>query len=166
MMITTLQRVLLIMIVCAVAVPALAMPDSGPALDFNLPKHPKGELSLSKQRGNVVMLNFWASWCAPCREEFPLMDDLLKRYEALGFTIVAVNIDQRRELADKMLAQLNPSFTVVFDTENKVSQRYQLEAMPSTFFLDRKGNIRFAHKGYRAGDESKYEDFIRTLIKE
>lgn len=163
---TFLQRALLIVVLCCGIGSVMAMPESGPALDFTLPKHPSGELSLSKQRGQVVMLNFWASWCAPCREEFPLMDDLLKRYQALGFTIVAVNIDQRRELADKMLEQLNPSFTVVFDSDNKVSQRYQLEAMPSTFFLDRKGQIRFAHKGYRAGDESKYEDFIRTLIKE
>jgi peroxiredoxin len=94
------------------------------------------------------------------------MEDFYQRFKDLGFTIGAVNIDNRRELGEKMLEQLKVSFPVVFDTNNKVSQSYALEAMPSTFFIDREGNIRFAHKGYRKGDEAKYEEFIRSLLKE
>ncbi len=155
---------ILLAILCSGALHAL--PKDGPAPAFSLPANPSGKLSLSDYQGQVVMLNFWASWCGPCRQEFPLLDDLHQRYKDLGFTVLGVSNDIKKEDALKMLAEVPVTFPVAFDTNSKVSELYQLQSMPSTFMIDRKGNIRATFLGYKPGYEVKYETIIRTLVKE
>lgn len=123
-------------------------------------------VKLSDYRGQVVMLNFWASWCKPCREEMPLLDALQRRYSAIGFTVVGVNVDQNSTNGKKMLKNSPVGFPVVFDKENTTLEQYGVEAMPSTYMIDRKGNIRYVHRGYKRGDDAKYNNYIRKLLRE
>lgn len=139
---------------------------SAAAPTFALPGKSGETIDLAKLKGQVVMLNFWASWCGPCRTEMPLMDQIYKKYSAAGFTLLGVNVDTDSSDAQKFLSQVPVSFPIAYDRTNKVSQLYEVAAMPSTVFIDRKGNVRALHRGYKAGDEAEYLAQIRTLIKE
>ncbi|MCK7597809.1 TlpA family protein disulfide reductase [Microbulbifer sp. CAU 1566] len=143
--------------------PALA---SAPASDFTLASLNDGNLKLSEQRGEVIMLNFWASWCGPCREEMPLLSDLHARYEPVGFQVWGVNVDANREDAQAMLKKIPVEFPVLFDAESDVSKLFGVEAMPTSVFIDRDGKVRYVHKGYRSGDEAEYKKIIKELIRE
>lgn len=141
-------------------------PLSGAAPDFTLPLAGKKKLKLSQLQGNVVMINFWASWCGPCREEMPLIEDLFQKYKKLGFVVYGVNVDANPQDAQALLKESGVSFPVGYDTKNKVSQLYSVDSMPSTVMVDRKGNMRFLHRGYKPGYEKDYEKQIRQLIRE
>ena len=146
--------------------PANSSTGSAAAPTFSLPDKAGQNIDLAKLKGQVVMLNFWASWCGPCRTEMPLMDQIYKKYSAAGFTILGVNVDTDSSDAQKFLSQVSVSFPIAFDRDNKVSQMYAVSAMPSTVFIDRQGNVRSIHRGYKAGDEAEYLATIRSLIKE
>lgn len=133
---------------------------------FTLPSRSGDIVALNKLKGQVVMINFWASWCGPCRQEMPLLDQMYKRYSALGFTLLGVNVEADTKDAEKLLQQAPVSFPVLFDKENKVSKLYDVNAMPSSVFIDRKGNVRYLHRGYKSGDEGEYLNQIRALLKE
>lgn len=143
-----------------------ADPISGPAPDFTLKSRGGKNLKLSEYRGQVVMLNFWASWCGPCRQEMPLLEQLFQRYQPMGFTILAVNVEDSSGDALKMLKDVSVNFPVLFDSDNRISDTYGIEAMPSTILVDRDGNMRFAHVGYMPGYENDYDREIKTLVRE
>ncbi len=138
----------------------------GPAPDFTLKSRSGENLKLSEFRGEVVLINFWASWCGPCRQEMPLLDQLYQRYNPIGFTILGINVEEDPGQAMKLLKDVPVSFPILFDTENSVSKLYQLTGMPSTMIVDRDGNIRFQHFAYLPGYEKKYEEQIKELIRE
>lgn len=146
--------------------PALAAEISGPAPDFELQSRNGGLVSLSGLRGNVVMINFWATWCGPCRQEMPHLEALYKRYADLGFTILGVNVEEDSSLSDQFLAETPVSFPILFDPKNSVSALYDVNAMPSTVIVDRGGNMRFVHHGYQPGYEDEYQNQIRMLLRE
>jgi thiol-disulfide isomerase/thioredoxin len=123
-------------------------------------------VSLDKLRGQVVMLNFWASWCGPCREEFPLLDQMYKRYRSAGVTIVGVNVEPDSSDAEGFLAHTPVSFPIAFDRDSAASRLFHVDGMPSTVLLDRRGVVRWTHRGYKAGDENEYLDQIRALLRE
>ncbi|HEU4487382.1 MAG TPA: TlpA disulfide reductase family protein [Povalibacter sp.] len=154
------------MLAATLAVSSMVGASSALAPSFSLPSRSGDMVSLDKLRGKVVMLNFWASWCGPCRQEMPLLDQMHKRYSSLGFTMIGVNVEANTADAEKWLQQTPVSFPVLFDKENKVSKLYDVNAMPSTVFIDRKGNVRALHRGYKPGDESEYLNQIRALLKE
>lgn len=154
------------LVISSLAVTSLVGASSSIAPPFALPSRSGDIVSLDKLKGQVVMLNFWASWCGPCRQEMPLLDQMHKRYSSLGFTLVGVNVEANTQDAEKWLSQTPVTFPVLFDKENKVSKLYDVSAMPSTVFIDRKGNVRYLHRGYKSGDESEYLDQIRALLKE
>lgn len=139
---------------------------SGPAPDFTLKSRSGENLKLSEYRGEVVMINFWASWCAPCRQEMPLLEELYKKYSDLGFTLLAVNVEEDSSKAEDLLREIPVSFPVLFDNTNKVSKLYKVVAMPSTVIVDRDGNMRYLHKGYLPGYEDEYRKQVRELIRE
>ena len=143
-----------------------AAASSAPAPDFSLAARGGSTVSLSKYKGQVVMLNFWATWCGPCRQEMPLLEAMYKKYKPMGFTLIGVNVEPDSKLADEFLKKMPVSFPVAFDTQSKVSQLFKVQGMPSTVIIDRKGNARVVHKGYRPGDENVYLDHIRALIRE
>jgi len=136
------------------------------APDFTLPSKAGAPMQLSKYKGSVVMLNFWASWCGPCRTEMPLMDQIYKKYAAAGFILLGVNVDTDSTDAQKFLSQVPVGFPIAYDRENKVAKIYGVDTMPSTVFIDRKGRIRQLHRGYKPGAENDYLAEIRSLIKE
>jgi peroxiredoxin len=137
-----------------------------PAPDFVLKSASGPNLRLSEYRGNVVMINFWATWCGPCRQEMPLLNDLFSRYERVGFSLLGVNIDDDSRRAMDMAEELGVSFPVLFDERKEVSRLYQVEAMPVTVLVDRQGKVRHVHLGYKPGYEEKYLTEIRALLRE
>lgn len=137
-----------------------------PAPDFALKSAEGSNLRLSEYRGDVVLINFWATWCGPCRQEMPLLDDLYQRYERVGFRLLGVNIDDDSGRAMQMVQDLGVSFPVLFDEKKEVSRLYQVEAMPVTLLVDREGTIRHVHLGYQPGYEDKYLTQIRALLRE
>lgn len=136
------------------------------APDFTLKSTTGDNVRLAEQRGTVVMLNFWASWCAPCRKEMPLLDDLFQRYQDAGFVLYGVNVESDTAAADKLLEDIPVSFPVLYDPTSKVSKLYDVDAMPTTILIDRDGKIRYVNRGYRSGDEEKYRTQIKELIRE
>ena len=136
------------------------------APDFALKSATGENLRLSEYRGDVVMINFWATWCGPCRQEMPLLDELYNRYQRVGFNLLGVNIDDDSSRAMKMATELGVSFPVLFDSRKEVSKLYEVNAMPVTVLVDREGNVRHVHHGYKPGYEEKYLDEIRSLLRE
>jgi thiol-disulfide isomerase/thioredoxin len=137
-----------------------------PAPDFTLASRAGGQFGLKKMRGQVVMINFWASWCGPCRKEMPLLDSMYRKYKPLGFTLVGVNVEPDSAGADGYLKTTPVSYPILLDRENKVSQLYNVSAMPSSVIVDRKGQVRYVHLGYKQGDEREFLDQIQALIRE
>ena len=136
------------------------------APDFALKSSTGDNLRLSEYRGDVVMINFWATWCGPCRQEMPLLDELYSRYNRVGFNLLGVNIDDDSRRAMQMVEELGVNFPVLFDASKEVSKLYEVEAMPVTVIVDRTGTVRYIHHGYKPGYEDKYLDQIRSLLRE
>mgnify|MGYP001825543556 CR=1 FL=1 len=146
--------------------PANAASIQGKAPNFTLKSNSGKNVKLSELRGQVVLLNFWASWWGPCLQEMPLVEKLYKRYSALGFTVLGVNVEEDPRKAKTLLKDISVSFPILFDTSNKVSKQYKVSAMPSTIMIDRDGNMRYLHKGYKPGDEAQYKKWVKQLIRE
>ena len=156
------------LLVTVFAATALASSDleGRAAPDFALKSSTGENLRLSEYRGDVVMINFWATWCGPCRQEMPLLDELYARYERVGFNLLGVNIDDDSRRAMQMIDELGVNFPVLFDSRKEVSRLYEVEAMPVTVLVDREGNVRYVHHGYKPGYEDKYLDQVRSLLRE
>lgn len=137
-----------------------------PASDFTLKGRDGANHRLSEEVGNIVIVNFWASWCGPCREELPAFESLYREYADLGVTVYGVNVDDDPEKANVLLKDIDVSFPVLFDTNGDVSKLYDVSAMPTTVMVDRDGNTRLIHKGYKSGDEKRYEQAIKALLRE
>jgi cytochrome c biogenesis protein CcmG/thiol:disulfide interchange protein DsbE len=133
------------------------------APDFSLPTD-HSSLRLSDLRGKVVYLDFWASWCGPCRSTFPWMNDIQARYGDQGLVIVAVNVDKDKALASQFLAQLPAKFTIAYDPQGSVAGMYKIIGMPSSFLIDRDGKIQLVHPGFREKDKAELESQIRQLV--
>ena len=161
-----MRPVLFILTVMLVSSVSASEEVSGKASDFSLMNKKGVKESLSDHLGEVVMVNFWASWCAPCRQEMPILEDLQKKYQRLGFTILGVNVEAESDKAREMLKEIPVSLPVLFDTDNVVSELMGVDAMPTTILIDRNGNKRFLHRGYKPGYEDHYEQQIRSLIRE
>jgi peroxiredoxin len=141
-----------------------ALADAAP--DFTLQSNSGENIRLAEARGQVVMLNFWATWCGPCRTEMPLLEAMYQRYSSAGFVIYGVNVEEDNAGAKKLIKELGVTFPILFDTESKASSLYNVDSMPTTVLIDKKGQVRYVHRGYKAGDENIYRDKIRELIKE
>ncbi len=161
-----MKKIIACLLLVAAVPMAYALTASGPAANFTLKDADGNNVRLSEYRGQVVLINFWASWCGPCRQEFPLLDELHQKYQPMGFTVFGVNVEQERELADKVLREIPVTFPILFDDQNQVSEEYDVDAMPATVLVDRSGEIRFMHRGYKPGYEDLYEKQVRALIRE
>jgi peroxiredoxin len=139
---------------------------SAPAPDFTLRTQGGPNLRLQEQRGKVVLVNFWATWCGPCRQEMPHLNKLQDKYRSAGLLILGVNVDDDTRNAAEVSTKLGLKFPVLFDTDKAVSKLYDMSTMPSTVVIDREGRVRFVHRGYRSGYETTYDQQIRELLKE
>ncbi|HEX3913287.1 MAG TPA: TlpA disulfide reductase family protein [Steroidobacteraceae bacterium] len=124
------------------------------------------DLDLSAYRGRVLYVDFWASWCGPCKQSFPWLQALKDTYGRQGLTVVAIDLDRDRSDADKFLERFRPTFEVRFDPKGELAEFYQLQAMPSSMLIDRHGVTRFRHEGFRPVDGAAYEAQVRELLAE
>ncbi len=136
------------------------------APDFTLSSSTKQNIRLAELRGQVIMLNFWATWCNPCRVEIPHLQKLYDQYKDIGFTVLGVNIDNNKTKAAKMAQDLGAKFPILFDNTQTVSKLYSIKAMPFTMLIDRDGKVREIFYGYKPGYEKKYAQTIRKLLRE
>jgi peroxiredoxin len=154
----------LLMTVVSLAAAATAVGTSAP--DFTLKTLAGGNMRLQEQRGQVVLVNFWATWCGPCRKEMPHLNRIADKYKSSGLVLLGVNVDDDVGNALAVAAKLGVKFPVLLDTDKKVSRLYDLNSMPSTMVIDRSGKVRFVHRGYQDGYEDLYDKQIRDLLKE
>jgi cytochrome c biogenesis protein CcmG/thiol:disulfide interchange protein DsbE len=135
------------------------------APDFTLPRlDGDGEISLSSQRGRVVLLNFWATWCAPCEQEMPAMQRLHEKLGDAGFDLLAVSVDTSESDVRAFRDRLGLTFPILLDPEHASSARYQTFRYPESFLIDRKGVVVERYVGPRDWDEPLYLDHIRELL--
>ncbi len=139
--------------------PGLAAPG------FDLPGL-EGPVRSADLRGQVVYVDFWASWCAPCRRSFPWMAEMQRKYGDQGFTVVAINLDKERELAMRFLEEMEVNFTIAFDPEALTAQAFKVVGMPSAYILGRDGQLLAEHAGFRVERQPEYEQSIVEALKE
>jgi peroxiredoxin len=167
MRISTRLAVVLFALALAGTGSAMALPSAGAAApDFAAKSSTGRNVRLSELRGQVVLINFWASWCSPCRQELPLLGKIYTQYRSAGFALLAVNVDDNRKDAEGMLKRLDLKFPTLFDGGKNVAKLYGVDTMPATLVIDRDGRVRYVHRGYYEGYERKYEQQVRELLKE
>ncbi len=135
------------------------------APDFTLKSMSGENLRLEEFRGKVVLINFWASWCGPCRQEMPILDGIHKRYEPTGFSVLGVNVESDPKKARKIADRSGLTFPLVLDQDQSVSKAFDVKAMPYTVLVDRDGKVRYIHAGYKPGDENTYIDRLKALLR-
>ena len=150
----------------ALALAAWSAQAAGPAPDFTLRTVAGPNLRLAEQRGQVVMVNFWATWCAPCKQEMPHLNALYDKYRGAGFVLLGVNVDDDPAKAAAEAAKLGIRFPVLLVTTKAASKASALHATPPSFVIDRDGQVRHVHQGYRNGVEQVYDQQVRALVKE
>jgi thiol-disulfide isomerase/thioredoxin len=148
------------------AAPAHAVNPAGPAPQFQLPSMAGKDVNLAQYKGQVVMINFWASWCGACRQAMPALNGLDEKYRRAGLVLLSINIDDETHRAEQMALGLKIRFPVLRDEQKVVSRLYQADTMPLTVLIDREGMVRYSHVGYNLGDEHKYQTELRTLLNE
>lgn len=148
----------------AFAVPASAVDSGRRAPEFSLTDLSGNPVQLSQLRGKVVVVDFWASWCEPCRQALPELEQIYQRHQEAGLVVVGVNVDRDAANARSFLRRTRVSFPVVHDEGQRVAGQYRPPRMPSTFVIDRQGVVRHVHAGYRNGDGARIETAIRSLL--
>jgi thiol-disulfide isomerase/thioredoxin len=139
---------------------------SHPSTDFALRSIGDDNVRLAEQLGEVVILNFWATWCGPCRQEMPLLDEIYSKYRRAGLVLLSINIDEDIEEAGEMAKTLGVSYPVLLDTRNEVAKAYQLDTLPLTVLIDREGMVRYVSEGFKPGYEKRYTEKLRELLNE
>jgi thiol-disulfide isomerase/thioredoxin len=127
---------------------------------------PGPAVDLDGLRGRVIYLDFWASWCAPCRQSFPWMQKMQDTYAQQGFQVIAVDVDRSRRDAEKFLSAFHPSFDVRYDPKGELAERFKVKGMPTGLLIDRRGTVRYTHIGFRPMDRPEYEGQVRLLLNE
>lgn len=147
------------------ATPAFATdPPPTAAPNFSLPAR-AGTAALDSLRGTVVVLDFWASWCTPCRQSFPWLAQLQARHGERGLRVVAINMDKSRAAAERFLAAVPAPFTIAFDPTGKTAEAYRVSGMPTTILIGRDGTIRHRHVGFDPRKRTQYEAAIEEALR-
>lgn len=133
---------------------------------MSAPSFAQARLDLQALRGHVVYVDFWASWCTPCRQSFPWMKALENTYASQGLSVVAINLDHDRQDAQRFLRVFQPNFVVIFDPAGTLAQRFKVMGMPTSVLIDRDGRIRYQHVGFLLQERTQYEQQVRGLLAE
>jgi cytochrome c biogenesis protein CcmG/thiol:disulfide interchange protein DsbE len=131
---------------------------------FALPTSTGEPVTLDKLKGRVVYVDFWASWCGPCRRSFPWMNELQQKYGERGLTIVGINVDKRRPDAQRFLQQTPAAFSIVYDETGKTPEAYAVKGMPSSYLIDPTGKVVAVESGFRDEQKVPLEERIRALL--
>lgn len=145
---------LLLCLLTLLCLPLAKAADSAPSLD------------LAALRGRVVLVDFWASWCTPCLASWPWLSDVQQRHGNDGLTVITVNLDEDPAALQHFLKRYPSSLPVVRDPTGALAAQWQLQTMPSSLLFDRQGTLRYRHNGFLQADISRYEDHLRTLLRE
>ena len=159
-------RLSVLLVLLASAARAAAPGDRAPA--FSVAASSGSPRAFADLKGKVVLVNFWASWCAPCAKELPQLNRLAAEYKAKGLAVLAISVDEKKESAAAILAKLGlqaPALEVLFDTDSKAVSAYAPGTMPFSYVVDAGGVVRFTHSGYRDGDPKKWRAEIDGLLK-
>ncbi len=135
-----------------------------PAPSFTLPIHAGGTVSLDSLRGKVVLVDFWASWCGPCKMSFPWLRTMHERYSSKGLEIVAIDLDKSRDAADAFLEEIPAPFVVADDPSGKTAEAFKVKAMPSSFLISPRGEIIYSHAGFDPKKTGVLEALIREAV--
>jgi peroxiredoxin len=147
------------------AQPARAVDAGQPAPQFALASlSGEGNVSIGAHRGKVVYVDFWASWCAPCLKAVPALEKLRKEFPASDFQVLAINLDREPEKARKFLEDHPVGYPSASDPAGKLPEMFGLETMPTSYLIDRKGVVRYVHRGYKAGDDAEIRKRIQELL--
>jgi peroxiredoxin len=149
----------------AAAAPAAALDRGARAPDFDLRDRAGARVRLSALRGKVVLVDFWATWCAPCREELPVLERIYRAHHGEGFVVVGINVDAERRNMDDFVRRFHLTFPIAHDTGHRVADRYGPRTMPSSYLVDRSGVVRFVQQGFRASDADDLEDRVVQLLR-
>lgn len=127
---------------------------------------PKASLErlLNQHKGNVIYVDFWASWCAPCRESLPWLAKMQRTYENEGFTVISINTDNQKQLADDFLKSISHNFPVIYDPKGKLATQFKVKGMPSSFIFDRSGKIAITHTGFLSHKKTQYQEELNALL--
>jgi len=142
----------------------MAVDAGAPAPSFALPTAAGDTVSLDRLRGKVVYVDFWASWCGPCRRSFPWMNEMHRKYGAKDFAIVAINVDKKRPDAERFLSQVPAEFTVVYDPAGTTPSAYGVKGMPSSYLVDATGRVVSVEQGFRDERAAELEAQVRTML--
>ncbi|MFZ2725515.1 MAG: TlpA disulfide reductase family protein [Methylococcaceae bacterium] len=149
---------------CALNVSATEIGQPAPA--FTLPSLAQDKPTALKQfAGKVLYVDFWASWCAPCRVSFPELNKLHEKLKAQGFEVIAINLDEDKAGAEKFLKEIPVNFTVLRDSTGEWSDQFVVESMPTSFIIDKKGVVAHIHHGFTTADVAELEQKIKTLLE-
>lgn len=158
------QAAILSIFVILGAFPAYGADEIKQAPDFSLSSTGTERVSLSKHSGDLVLLDFWASWCSSCRKSFPWLNKIQEQYGAKGFKVIAINLDSNRKDADKMLEKLKVNFTVGFDPDGKVPDMYGVETMPTSFLIGRDGKVISIIEGFEEEAKADIQGLIEASL--
>ncbi|MFM2275184.1 MAG: hypothetical protein RL211_1056 [Pseudomonadota bacterium] len=145
----------------AVSIHAAEVGQAAP--DFDLPGA-QGAVKLSDYKGKVVYLDFWASWCGPCKQSFPWMNDMQTRYGGKGLNLVAVNVDQKSEDARAFLKDNVAKFTVAFDQAGKTPKAYAIKGMPTSVLIGADGKVLMVHSGFKDEQRGELEKQLKLAL--
>ncbi len=145
--------------------PALALEvgDAAPAFKLATASTP---LELSSLKGKVVYVDFWASWCGPCKQSFPWMNEMQAKFAARGLEVVAINVDAKLADAQRFLASTPAKFTVAFDAAGDTPKQFAIKGMPTSYLIDRRGKITRVHSGFRDSDRAELEGAIAAALNQ
>lgn len=135
-----------------------------PAPSFALPTAAGETVALDKLKGRVVYVDFWASWCGPCRHSFPWMNEMQQKYGARGFTVIGINVDKRRADAERFLRDTPAAFTIVFDEAGKTPAAFAVKGMPTSYLIDVDGKVVTVESGFRDDQKAPLEERVRALV--
>ncbi|GAA0585818.1 TlpA disulfide reductase family protein [Rhizomicrobium electricum] len=124
------------------------------------------DLDLNAYKGKVVYLDFWASWCTPCRQSFPWMGQIQESNGRRGLVVIAVNVDHDKDLAEKFLQRFSPRFKIVYDPHGEIAHQYGLKDMPTSYVIGRDGKVRFTHAGFYPNQQAVYSAHIEEVLNE
>jgi len=137
-----------------------------PAPDFTLRALSNENRRLSEHLGEVVLINFWGSWCGSCRQQMPQLDQLYQKYRLAGLTLLSVNLDESAARAAEMVRALKISYPVLMDERKQVSRAYRIDTLPVTVLVDREGVVRYVGAGYQPGQAQRDAEQLRKLLNE
>ncbi len=162
-LISSLQRLCVLCLLCVLSAQAVELGEG--VSEFEIPGFAQAQ-KLSDLKGKWIYLDFWASWCVPCRQSFPFMNEMHTKLQGKNIQVIAVNVDVKKSDAERFLAQNPAKFAMAFDAKGELPRRMNLKSMPTSYLINPQGKVAFIHAGFRAEDKKLLEDKLMAELKD